>query len=41
MNGILRAAAARRSALIDGGKFFLLAGIAAWLLSAGTSGPGY
>jgi len=36
-----RAAAVRRTALIDFGKFFLLAGIAVWLLSAGTRGLGY
>lgn len=36
-----RAAAVRRIALIDFGKFFLLAGIAVWLLSAGTRGLGY
>jgi len=36
-----RAAAVRRTALIDFGKFFLLAGIAVWLLSAGTRDLGY
>lgn len=36
-----RAAAVRRTVLIDFGKFFLLAGIAVWLLSAGTRGLGY
>ena len=36
-----KAAAVRRTALIDFGKFFLLAGIAVWLLSAGTRGLGY
>lgn len=36
-----RAAAVRRTALIDFGKFFLLAGIAVWLLSTGTRGLGY
>ena len=41
MNELLRAAAVRRTALIEWGKFLLLAGIAVWLLSAGTGGPGY
>jgi polar amino acid transport system permease protein len=36
-----RAAAIRRTVLIDSGKFFLLAGIVVWLLSAGTGGLGY
>jgi polar amino acid transport system permease protein len=36
-----RAAAVRRTALIDSGKFVLLVGIAVWLLSAGTGGQGY
>ena len=36
-----RTAAARRTALIDVGKFFLVAGIAVWLLSAGVPGLGY
>jgi polar amino acid transport system permease protein len=36
-----RAAAVRRTALIDSAKFFLLAGIAVWLLSAETGGLGY
>ena len=41
MNELLRAAAVRRTALIDWGKFLLFAGIAVWLLSAGTGGLGY
>ncbi len=41
MNELLRAAAVRRTALIDWGKFLLFAGIAIWLLSTGTGGPGY
>lgn len=41
MDKILKAAAVRRTALIDWGKFFLLAGIVVWLLSAGTRGLGY
>lgn len=36
-----RTAAARRTALIDVGKFFLVAGIAVWLLSVGVPGLGY
>jgi len=32
---------ARRAALIDYGKFFLLAGLAVWLLALGTHGFGY
>ena len=36
-----RTAAARRTALIDFGKFFLVAGIAVWLLSVGVPGLGY
>jgi polar amino acid transport system permease protein len=34
-------AAIRRSTLIDFGKFFLLAGLAVWLLTMGTGGLGY
>jgi len=34
-------AEARREALIDGGKFLLLAGLAVWLLTMGTHGLGY
>ena len=34
-------AAARRTALIDAGKFLLVAGIAVWLLSVGVPGLGY
>ncbi len=41
MNGILKATAVHRRALIGGGKFFLLAAIVIWLLSAGTSSLGY
>jgi polar amino acid transport system permease protein len=42
MDGLFhRAAAVRRTALIDSGKFVLLAGIAVWLLSAGTGSLGY
>ena len=41
MNELLRVAAVRRTALIDWGKFLLFAGIAVWLLSAGTGGLGY
>jgi polar amino acid transport system permease protein len=37
----LRSAAASRAALIDYGKFFLLAGLAVWLLTLGTHGLGY
>jgi polar amino acid transport system permease protein len=37
----LRSAAASRAALIDYGKFFLLAGLAVWLLILGTHGLGY
>jgi len=37
----LRSAAASRAALIDYGKFFLLAGLAVWLLTLGTRGMGY
>jgi polar amino acid transport system permease protein len=36
-----RAAAVRRTALIDSGRFFLRAGIAVWLLSAGAGGLDY
>ena len=36
-----RTAATRRNAFIDIGKFFLVAGIAVWLLTAGTPGLGY
>jgi polar amino acid transport system permease protein len=41
MNGILRATAAHRRALINWGMFLLLASIVVWLLSAGTAGLGY
>jgi polar amino acid transport system permease protein len=41
MDKMLNAAAMRRTALIDWGKFFLLAGIVVWFLSAGTGGLGY
>ena len=41
MNELLRAAAVRRTALIDWGKFLFFAGIAVWLLSGGTGGLGY
>jgi polar amino acid transport system permease protein len=41
MNGILRATVGHRGALIDWGRFLLLAGIVVWLLSAGTAGLGY
>ena len=36
-----RSTAARRAALIDYGRFFLLAGLAVWLLAAGIRGLGY
>jgi polar amino acid transport system permease protein len=36
-----RTAVARRTTLIDVGKFFLVAGIAVWLLSVGVPGLGY
>jgi polar amino acid transport system permease protein len=36
-----RTAAARRTALIDVGKFFLVTGAAVWLLSVGVPGLGY
>jgi polar amino acid transport system permease protein len=36
-----QSAASRRAALIDFGKFFLLAGLVIWLLTAGTLGLGY
>ena len=38
---LYRSAAARRTALIDIGKFFLAAGIAVWLFSVGAPGLGY
>jgi polar amino acid transport system permease protein len=38
---LYRSAAARRTALIEIGKFFLAAGFAVWLFSVGTPGLGY
>jgi len=37
----LRSTAFSRASLIDCGKFFLLAGLAVWLLTLGTGGTGY